>query len=129
MIAVDTNVVVRFLVNDDPEQSPRALALMRRNEILIGATVLLETEWVLRGAYKLPRDRLRDLLVALLGLPNVRLSQPAQIAKAITLFSEGMDFADALHLSVSDEADSFVTFDTGFVRLARQLKLNAVTMP
>jgi predicted nucleic acid-binding protein len=51
MIAVDINVLVRFLVRDDAMQATRAAALTRADEIWVSKTVLLETEWVLRSLY------------------------------------------------------------------------------
>ena len=51
IVAVDTNILVRFLVADEPEQARRARELFSLNTILIPTTVLLETEWVLRSAY------------------------------------------------------------------------------
>jgi len=54
MIAVDTNVLVRFLVRDDAKQAARAAALIQANEIWVCKTVLLETEWVLRSLYGFP---------------------------------------------------------------------------
>jgi predicted nucleic-acid-binding protein len=56
MIAVDTNVLVRFLVRDDAEQASRADSLIRSEEIWISKTVLLETEWVLRSLYAFRPD-------------------------------------------------------------------------
>src|SRR3954471_11069924 len=55
MLAVDTNVVVRYVTRDHPEQSPRAKALIDGNDVLLATTVLLETEWVLRSAYGFDR--------------------------------------------------------------------------
>ena len=48
MLAVDTNLVVRLLTNDEPAQAKRAAAAFAANEIYIAKSVLLETEWVLR---------------------------------------------------------------------------------
>jgi predicted nucleic-acid-binding protein len=48
MLAVDTNVMVRYLTGDDAEQFAKASALIRDEDIYVGTTVLLETEWVLR---------------------------------------------------------------------------------
>jgi len=61
MIAVDTNVVVRFLVRDDPKQAARAAELIRDNQIWISKTVLLETEWVLRSLYRFSPQSLAGL--------------------------------------------------------------------
>lgn len=52
MLAVDTNIVVRLLVADDPVQSQIAAGLFRQHPIFIALTVLLETEWVLRSSYR-----------------------------------------------------------------------------
>jgi predicted nucleic-acid-binding protein len=49
MLAVDTNVVVRYLTADDPEQFARAVAVVEGAETFVSLTVLLETEWVLRS--------------------------------------------------------------------------------
>ena len=53
MLAVDTNVVVRLLVNDDPRQGALARRLFELDEIFIGVTVLLESAWVLESVYGL----------------------------------------------------------------------------
>ena len=50
MIAVDTNVLLRYLLNDDPEQSPRAATLFSgEKKILVTDVVLVETIWTLKG--------------------------------------------------------------------------------
>jgi predicted nucleic-acid-binding protein len=56
VIAVDTNVIVRLVANDDPAQSPRAARLFAREDVYVPKTVVLETEWVLRVAYELTPD-------------------------------------------------------------------------
>ena len=73
MIAIDTNIVVRFLTNDHPEQSLRARALLEGHEVFVALTVLLETEWVLRSAYRLAPERIHAALRAFAGLPQVRI--------------------------------------------------------
>lgn len=123
MIALDTNVVVRFLVNDDAAQARRARALIERNAVFVPATVLLETEWVLRGGYGLPRAEVVRLLRALLGLPDLSTDDPQRVARALEWHAAGVDFADALHLAGSAGAERFATFDEKLVKAAR--KLNA----
>jgi predicted nucleic-acid-binding protein len=56
MLAVDINVIVRVVADDDPEQSPRAVALFDREGIYLTKAVLLEMEWVLRFSYDLYRE-------------------------------------------------------------------------
>jgi predicted nucleic-acid-binding protein len=99
MVAVDTNVLVRFLVRDDAKQAARAASLMRGNEIWISKTVLLETEWVLRSLYVFSTPSLVLALRALAGLQNVLLEDELAVARALDWFGDGMDLADALHLA------------------------------
>jgi predicted nucleic acid-binding protein len=51
MLAIDTNLIVRYLTGDHPEQSPKARALIDSEDVFVCTTVLLETEWVLRSVY------------------------------------------------------------------------------
>jgi predicted nucleic-acid-binding protein len=129
MLAVDTNVVVRLVTNDDPEQSVRAIALFEREQIYLPKTVILETEWVLRYAYELERSVVAGSLRAVAGLPNVILEAPAQIALALEWFERGMDFADALHLASSMEAGRWATFDKKFASKAAELTRVRVVTP
>ncbi len=122
MIAVDTNVVVRLLVADDATQAARARRLFEREQVLIVETVLLETEWVLRGFYRLEHDAIARLLRGLLGLPSVTLEHPRRVAQALTQYAAGLDFADALHLAQASAVTRFMTFDGKLVKLAKRLE-------
>ena len=57
MLAIDTNVVIRFLTRDHEALAQRALDIINKNEVFAPVTVILEAEWVLRDAYELPRDQ------------------------------------------------------------------------
>lgn len=57
MIAIDTNVVVRYLVADEDEQFRRSAALIEGEPVFLCTTVLLEVEWVLRSLYRLERTK------------------------------------------------------------------------
>ena len=122
MIAVDTNVIIRLLTRDDEAQYEAAYALFSEQNIYITTTVLLETEWVLRYAYHFAANEVLAALQGLLGLENVELADAVHVAAALEWHEQGLDFADALHLAASQQADSFVTFDrrlvTGASRLA-----------
>jgi predicted nucleic-acid-binding protein len=119
MIAVDTNVVVRLLVADDAAQARRAIALFGRGAVFIPVTVLLETEWVLRGAYELERTQISRLLHLLLGLPGVEVAEPEAVMRALQRHAEGLDFADALHLALAGDVESFATFDRQLLRAGK----------
>lgn len=122
MLAVDTNVVIRLLLNDDAKQSQQALQLFTQNRIHLLTTVLLETEWVLRKPCGLPRDEIHHLLCSLTGLPQVTLEAPELMKTALDWFAQGMDFADALHLAASHECEAFASFDRKLATAAKKAK-------
>ena len=120
MIAVDTNILVRYLTNDDPEQAKLAIDILKSPEqIWLPKTVLLETEWVLRAVYELKQGIILKGLLQILGLPNVIPERAEEIASALKYYQQGMDFADALHLASSQVAEKFVTFDRRFVKAGK----------
>jgi predicted nucleic-acid-binding protein len=121
MLAVDTNVIVRYLTRDDAAQFAKADALVKNNDVQVCTTVLLETEWVLRRGYSFSRAEILKALVAFAGLPRVALEDPALAARALDWMSRGMDFADALHLAKADECEAFVSFDRRLARLAKRV--------
>jgi predicted nucleic-acid-binding protein len=131
LIALDTNVVVRLLVNDDAVQARRARALMSAgHEVRVAVTVLLETEWVLRSAYGYPAPQVMAFLRGLLGLPGLSTDHAHKVAAAIAACEQGLDFADALHLALSGEAERFYTFDANLRRrAARAMPVVQVNAP
>lgn len=124
MIGVDTNVLVRLLTGDDPDQAGRAANLFARKNIFIPKTVLLETEWVLRYSYELPPQVVLAAFRNVLGLPQVMAEDSGALVEALARYEDGMDFADALHLASARKADGFATFDTRLKKRAgRQAKV------
>lgn len=121
MVAVDTNVLVRFLVRDEPEQASRAASLIRRENVWVPKTVLLETEWVLRSLYEFSAEAVAGALEALAGLSTIVLEDEVAVAKALAWFKDGLDFADALHLASVARATPFATFDRKLARAASRL--------
>lgn len=116
---VDTNIIVRLLTQDDPGQAAKAKSVFQKAPLFIPDTVLLETEWVLRHAYGFSPTAIHEAFLKLCGLPNVALSNPNRLRVAIRWYSEGMDFADALHLAASQDCRVFYTFDQKLVRKAQ----------
>ncbi|TLS78468.1 type II toxin-antitoxin system VapC family toxin [Mariprofundus erugo] len=123
MIAIDTNMVVRLITRDDDLQYHKAKVLLEEQEVLIVDTVVLESVWVLGYAYGYDRQRIFDALSCLFGLPNVHLFHPDAVADALSWYGQGMDFADALHLSGCRSTRAFYTFDKKFIKKAKGLKL------
>jgi len=126
MISIDTNIVVRLITRDDDLQYHKAKTLIEKHEIFIADTVVLETVWVLGYAYQYGRQAICAALNCLFGLSNVHLSQPGIIADAISWYGQGMDFADALHLSLSRCNRVLYTFDKNFIQKAKDLKLKPI---
>ncbi|MGD2050591.1 MAG: type II toxin-antitoxin system VapC family toxin [Chloroflexota bacterium] len=129
MIAVDTNVLVRLLTADDPNQYQHAYKLFQRADVFIPTTVALEAEWVLRYAYDFGRDDIVEALRNLFGLSNVEVEEPQRIAKALEWHKAGMDFADALHLAASANCEEFVTFDRQLINMAKKITELTVSQP
>lgn len=111
MIAVDTNVVVRVLVNDDPAQAKRAFGVFLAGRVWISKTVLLETAWVLRFTYELEETAIASAFAKLLGVATVDVENRDAVERALNWYGQGLDFADALHLASSAGAKSFASFD------------------
>lgn len=111
MLAIDTNVVVRFVSLDDADQSPRAKALVETNDVFVSLTVILEAGWVLSNRYGYPPAQVVAALNSFLGLPQVSVSEPLVVTRAFEWVTSGLDFADALHLAQAHEVDGFATFD------------------
>ncbi len=92
MIAVDTNIVIRFLTRDDEQQYQQVYALFQHDQIYIANSVFLETEWVLRYAYEYqPPDIIRAFTM-LLGLSNVEAEDPGRIRQGVTMASNRIRF-------------------------------------
>jgi predicted nucleic-acid-binding protein len=122
MIAIDTNILVRIVTNDSPEQVKQAVKLLREHSIFISKTVILELEWVLRFSYKLNRDVIATTLQKILTTQNFTIEQPLIIEHALQWYQQGMDFADALHLASSLNAEKFASFDKKLLKKAIALK-------
>jgi predicted nucleic acid-binding protein len=129
VLALDTNVIVRYLTGDDAEQFARANALIRQEDVYVCTTVLLETEWVLRRAYRFSGERVIAAVTAFAGLPRVTLEDPSAAARALEWTRNGMDFADALHLAHARGCEAFISFDQGFARMANTLSDVKVRAP
>lgn len=128
MLTVDATVVVRLVTNDDPKQAKRAAALFSAREIAVPLTVVMETEWVLRHAYKLKPPAIARSLRGLLGLPNVSVPQPLDVQRALQLYEQGLDFADALHLATANGTQGFKTFDERLCQRAHEAGLQGVSL-
>ena len=120
MIAIDSNVLVRLLVNDDPAQGARARAAFESEEIWIAKTVLLETFWVLRSVYDFDDLAIAHAIEGALGLPRVQVEDTERVKLALAAVADRIDIADALHVATTPgDARAFATFDQDLARRAK----------
>ena len=113
---VDTNILIRLLTKDDPEQYQTAYALFQKEDIFLIETVLLETELVLRYSYQFEKDKIIQAFRQLLMLPNVFVEDIQLINNTLGWAEQGLDFPDALHLAKSQTESIFLTFDKKFIK-------------
>jgi predicted nucleic-acid-binding protein len=102
MLGIDTNVLVRFLVRDDEAQFEKANRLIKREvgakeDVFVSLLVLLETEWVLRSRYNLPKREIMEAISGLLDAAEVRLEDEPAIEETLFIWKDSAaDFADCL---------------------------------
>ncbi len=124
---VDTNILVRLFAQDDDEQWATASDIITRYRLVVLSTVLLETEWVLRSRYSFGRPRIIALFQAMLLSENFIFAERERVMRTLEAFSNGIDFADAFHISALSSAETFITFDRNLVKLA-QKHMNSVSV-
>ncbi len=117
MIGLDTNVVVRYLVQDEPDQSATASmvidALTEKDPGFLSLVTVVELYWVLRRAYKLSTARCAELVEGLLDARELRVGQDSIVRAALTASRGGLDFPDAVIAELGRVAgcEHTVTFD------------------
>lgn len=123
--SLDTNVLIRLLVNDDAQQQEaaiRALAHFTRygGTVLVPITVSLELEWVLRSKYKFSKSEVLRTFFELLLTVELDFEAETALEQALVFFEEGKArFADCLHSALARKARAlpFITFDVDASKL------------
>jgi len=123
MIALDTNVLVRYLTQDDPAQSALATGLIEQqlsaqNPGYVSGVVLAELHWVLSRLYAVDRSGFADIARGLLSAQALRFDNVQAAWNALQAFEDGFDFVDALLTELGDDAGCTVTvtFDRNLAR-------------
>lgn len=119
---LDTNVILRHLLADVPEQSARARALLLRIEsgnlrVRLAETVVFELVFTLQRVYRKSPQEIRDALLPILELPAISLPGKAVVREAFRLYGEtGLPFADAYHAALMADLGitEIFTFDRHF---------------
>lgn len=126
MPALDTNVLVRYIVQDDSGQLAVAKRLIDRciaegQSLYVPVTVTLELEWVLRTSFGYVKDDVLLVLSNLLSASELSFESERALEVALQLYREGSaDFADCLHIALATQAGEqpLWTFDKGAARVA-----------
>ena len=118
MIALDTNAIVRVLIEDDEAQAKKVRAIINHAErngrkTLILSEVVIETVWVLESVYHCSREEITLLIENLLAAPTFYLPDSTVIRQAVKRFKNGGDFADLLIVGQARhyQAEKLFSFD------------------
>jgi predicted nucleic-acid-binding protein len=102
MLGIDTNVLLRFLVRDDEGQFEKARKLIRREvaagrRVFVNQLVLMESEWVLRSRYVVPKNQIIEAISGLLDAADIQFEDEQSIEEALFMWKDtAADFADCL---------------------------------
>ncbi len=124
MIALDTNVLIRYLTRDNPEQAEAARALLQglttNGPGFICREVVIEVVWVLERSYRFRRERIANIVVELVATDTLVIEDDNDVAQAAAVYREGSaDFSDLMILAAANRvgAQPLYTFDRRFARL------------
>ncbi len=125
MIGLDTNVLVRYIMQDDTKQSPKASALIESlhadNPGFITLVSIVELYWVLTSCYGLTGQQVKQALEVLLRTKQIIVDRADQVLRALRVFDDGKaDFADCLieRTSAAAGCGQTMTFDIGAAKHA-----------
>jgi predicted nucleic-acid-binding protein len=118
MKSLDTNIIIRFLLRDVPDQSAKAIALVSRGDCYVTDVIVTETVFVLEKVYEAPRDKITFSLRSFMSLPNVA-SNAELFADVFELYQArpSLSIIDCYAASEAAASNgSFVTFDKKLLR-------------
>ena len=128
MVAVDTNVVLRYLLWDDPEQALKAARVINDSaDVLITDVVLVETLWTLQGKkYKLNKSTLIKVVHALFSEPNIHFEDDQTVWRALNDFRQAKSVKVGNKQKTAGFADALVVHKAKFYAASKSKTLDAV---
>ncbi len=122
---LDTNILLRYFTRDDEQKAQRALDLLIRVErgeekIITSSLVIFETVFTLQRFYKVPRQRIKELILSIISLRGLHIPGKNVYYHAFDLYvSNNISFADAYNAAymLSEEISNIYTWDTDFDRI------------
>ena len=126
MAFLDTNVIIRHVMSDHPDHSPRASNLIARIQagearVEISDTVIFETVYLLERTFGIPKADVRSALQPLIELPGMMLTGKSRMLRALEFYTNhNLPIADALHAAITETLDppEIISFDRHFGRVA-----------
>lgn len=123
---VDTNILLRYLVRDDEEKARRALVLLARVErgeekVITSPMVIFETVFTLQSRYKVPRERIKELVLSIIALRGLQLPSKNVYYRAFDLYvAHNLSFADAYNAAYmeAEKVSNIYSFDADFDKIA-----------
>ena len=128
-IAVDTNILLRFLLADDPDQHSIASRLLEEAEaVIVPMVALCEAVWVLSRTYRLSRAEIAEMIRALVEAETIECDMDL-VQTGLATLEAGGDFADGVIARQGQfkRADVFVSFDRKAVRQMNRIGIEART--
>lgn len=122
IVAVDTNILLRYIVGDDQIQSPKATALIgQATKIIIPTTVFCELVWVLMRSYRIPRKEITAVISNLIQADKV-ICEAATISAGLAYLRQGGDFSDGVltQQAIMLGAKTLASFDHKSLQLLQQ---------
>ena len=111
MIRIDTNYIIRYLVNDNIKMADIAEEILTTKKVFIANEILAEVAYVLQGVYEIVKEDISNQLLELISFENIFVSNYEIINKALIIFkTKNLDFVDCLLCSYSVQ-DEILTFD------------------
>ena len=118
---VDTNVLIRHLTGDPPDQAARATRLLAQaDQLLLPELILAETVDVLESFYELPRARVAELVRAIVAFPGIGVADEPLLLRALEVYEvHRLDFADAYLVAQAEASgvNAVVSFDKRIERV------------
>jgi len=111
MIRIDTNYLIRYLINDNTEMADIAEEILTTKNVFISNEILAEAVYVLFGVYKISKIDISNQLLELINFENISISNSKVIKQSFELFkTKNLDFVDCLLCAYSNQ-DEILTFD------------------
>ncbi len=124
---VDTNILVRHLTGDPPEQAARATTfLAAADELLLADLVVAEAVSVLESYYEVPRARVAELVRAIIAFPTIVVLDPAMLLRSLEVYeTDWLDFAEAYLVAQAERSgiEVIASFDEAIDRVTTVRRL------